>query len=59
MISDLLVGRGASVDEAALVARTAWGVLAYAIGVWRVTPGTPLHRHVTRGFALLSGLVNG
>ena len=35
IITDLLVGRGASADEAALVARTAWGVLAHAIGAWR------------------------
>ena len=57
VISDLLVRRGASADEAALVARTAWGILAHAIGAWRAAPGTPLQMHVDRGFALLSGLV--
>ena len=58
MISDLLVGRGASADGAALVARTAWGVLAHAIGTWRAAPGSRLERHVARDFTLLSGLVN-
>ncbi len=58
IITDLLVGRGASADEAALVARTAWGVLAHAIGAWRAAPGTPLQQHVNRGFTLLSGLVS-
>jgi hypothetical protein len=57
-ITDLLIGRGASADEAALVARTAWGVLAHAIGAWRAAPGTPLQQHVDRGFTLLSGLVS-
>ena len=57
-ITDLLVGRGASADEAALVARTAWGVLAHAIGAWRAAPGTPLQQHVDHGFTLLSGLVS-
>ena len=58
IITDLLIGRGASADEAALVARTAWGVLAHAIGAWRAAPGTPLQQHVDRGFTLLSGLVS-
>jgi len=58
IITELLVGRGASADEAALVARTAWGVLAHAIGAWRAAPGTPLQQHVDRDFTLLSGLVS-
>jgi AcrR family transcriptional regulator len=58
MITDLLVGRGAPAEEAALVARTAWGVLAHAIGAWRAAPGTPLQLHVDRGFTLLGGLVS-
>jgi hypothetical protein len=57
-ITDLLAGRGASADEAALAARTAWGVLAHAIGAWRAAPGTPLQQHVDHGFTLLSGLVS-
>jgi AcrR family transcriptional regulator len=57
VIAELLVGRGASADEATLVARTAWGVLAHAIGTWRATPGTTLQGHVDRGFTLLRGLV--
>jgi len=57
MITDLLASRGASADEAALVARTAWGVLAQAIEAWRAAPGTPLQRHVDRGFTLLNDLV--
>jgi AcrR family transcriptional regulator len=56
-ITDLLVGRGSSVDEATLVARTAWGVLAHAIRSWRAAPGTALQGHVDRGFTLLSGIV--
>jgi AcrR family transcriptional regulator len=59
VITDLLVGRGACTDEAALVAHIAWGVLARAIGAWRAAPGTPLQLHVDRGFTLLSGLVSG
>ncbi|MCU1528885.1 MAG: hypothetical protein JWP75_2648 [Frondihabitans sp.] len=58
LITELLVDRGASADEAALVARTAWGVLAHAIGAWRSDPGTPLQLHVDRGFLLLSGLIS-
>jgi AcrR family transcriptional regulator len=57
MITDLLVARGASADEAALVARTAWGVLAHSIEAWRAAPGTALQGHIDRGFALLGGLV--
>jgi AcrR family transcriptional regulator len=56
-IADRLVSRGASADEAALVARTAWGVLAQAMGDWRAAPGTPLQQHVDRSFTLLSSLV--
>ncbi|GAA4667825.1 TetR/AcrR family transcriptional regulator [Frondihabitans cladoniiphilus] len=59
LLVDLLVARGAASDEAALVARTAWGVLGHAIGSWRATPGTPLQQHVDRAFALLGGLVGG
>jgi AcrR family transcriptional regulator len=59
MITELLVDRGASPDEATLVARTAWGVLAHAIGSWRAAPGTSLQWHVDHGFTLLSGLVCG
>jgi hypothetical protein len=58
VITDLLIFRGASPDEAALVARTTWGVLAHAIGSWRAAPGTSLQLHVDRGFRLLSGLVS-
>lgn len=58
VITDLLIARGAPADEAALVARTAWGVFAHAIGAWRAAPGTPLQHHVDRGFRLLSGLVS-
>ena len=58
LITDLLVGRGAPADDAALVARTAWGVLAHAIAAWRGAPGTPLQQHVDRGFTLLGGLVS-
>ena len=57
MITSLLVGRGASADEADLVARTAWGVLAQAIGAWRAAPGTPLQQHVDH-FTLLSGFIS-
>ncbi|WP_286344920.1 TetR/AcrR family transcriptional regulator [Frondihabitans sucicola] len=59
LITELLVARGASPDDAALAARTAWGVLAHAIGAWRAAPGTPLQPHVDRGFARLGGLVVG
>jgi AcrR family transcriptional regulator len=58
MITDLLMGRGGSADEAALVARTAWGVLAHAVGAWRATPGTRLQVHVDHGFTVLVGLVS-
>jgi hypothetical protein len=58
MITNLLVGRGASADEAALVARTAWGVLAYAVGTWRAAPGSRLEPHVDRGFTMLGSLVS-
>jgi len=57
LITELLVNRGAPADDAALAARTAWGVLAYAVGVWRAQPGTMLQVHVARGFSLLTGLV--
>lgn len=58
LLADLLVGRGAPADEAALVAGTGWGVLAHAIRAWRSAPGTPLQVHVDRGFTLLGGLVS-
>ena len=58
MITELLVGRGASADEAALAARTGWGVLAYAVEAWRAAPGSRLHPHVDRGFTMLGALVN-
>jgi AcrR family transcriptional regulator len=58
LLTDLLVGRGASTDEAALVARTVWGVLAYAIEAWRAAPGTRLQPYVDHGFTVLSGVVN-
>jgi AcrR family transcriptional regulator len=58
MITNLLVGRSASADEADLVARTAWGVLAHAMGAWRATPGSRLQVHVDRGFTMLSSLVS-
>lgn len=57
LITDLLLTRSATSEEAALVARTAWGVLANAIRAWRAAPGTPLQSHVDRGFAMLRGLV--
>ncbi len=53
MTTDLLVTRGATADEVALVARTAWGVLTHAVGAWRAAPGTPLQSHVDRSFTLL------
>lgn len=59
LIRDLLLARGAAVDEAALVAYTAWGVLAQAIGAWRAAPGTGLRSHVDHGFVLLRDLVGG
>jgi len=58
LITDLLATRGASADEAALVARTTWGVLALAIRAWRTAPNTPLQSHVDRGFTLLGRLVS-
>ncbi len=58
VIADLLAGRGASADEAALVARTAWGVLGHAIEAWRASPGTSLQGHVDDGFTLLNGLIS-
>ena len=57
LVARLLVERGAGADEADLVALTEWGVLAHAIRTWRADPGSPLQRHVDRGFALLGGLV--
>ena len=57
LVARLLVERGAAADEADLVALTEWGVLAHAIRTWRADPGSPLQRHVDRGFALLGGLV--
>jgi AcrR family transcriptional regulator len=57
MITDLLIGRGTSADEAALVARTAWGVLGHAVGTWRANPGTRLQVHVDHGFTVLVGLI--
>ncbi|UFS60421.1 TetR/AcrR family transcriptional regulator [Subtercola endophyticus] len=57
LITDLLVDRGSSPDEAALVARTAWGVLTHAMGVWRAAPGTALQQHVDHDFSLLGGLI--
>ena len=57
MIADLLVARGAPADEADLIARTAWGVLSYAVGAWRAAPGTGLRHHVDHGFSLLGKLV--
>ncbi len=57
LITDLLSARGATQEEAALVARTAWGVLAHAIGTWRAASGTPLRTHVDRSFTTLGDLV--
>lgn len=57
LITGLLIDRGVPADEAALVSRTAWGVLGHAIGAWRAAPGTPLQLHVDRDFALLGTLV--
>ena len=54
IITDLLIDRGASAAEAALVARTAWNVLAYAVEAWRNAPGNQLQQHVDRGFAMLA-----
>ena len=59
LIADLLIARGAAPEEASLVARTCWGVLAHAIGAWRAAPGTPLRQHVDRAFDLLEGLLPG
>ena len=57
VITSALEERGTSAEEAALVSRTAWGVLALAIADWRVGPETPLQEHVHRGFRLLSSIV--
>lgn len=57
LIVDLLVARGADPAEADLAARTAWGVLAHAIGAWRREPGPSLQEQVDRGFALLGSIV--
>ncbi|WP_433617122.1 TetR/AcrR family transcriptional regulator [Dactylosporangium sp. CA-139114] len=59
LIADLLIARGVAPEEASLVARTCWGVLAHAIGSWRAAPGTPLQPHVDRAFDLLEGLLPG
>ncbi|MBM2623597.1 TetR/AcrR family transcriptional regulator [Actinoplanes sp. LDG1-06] len=59
LIADQLTARGAAPEEASLVARTGWGVLAHAIGSWRRAPGTRLQPHVDRAFDLLGGLVLG
>jgi hypothetical protein len=58
LITGLLTDRGASADEAALAARTAWGVLGYAVGAWRAAPGTRLQAYVDHGFAVLAGLIS-
>jgi hypothetical protein len=57
LITELLVERGASADEAGLVARVAWGVLSQAVADWRAEPSSRLQTHVDRSFALLSGLI--
>lgn len=57
VLIDLLIGRGASSDEAALVARTVWGVLTHAIQAWRAAPGSRLQSHIDRSFAVLVTLV--
>jgi AcrR family transcriptional regulator len=56
LLAELLTARGAADDEAAIVARTAWGVLAHAVGEWRQDPGSPLQPHVDRAFAVLAAL---
>ncbi len=58
MITDLFVERGACADEAALAARTGWGVLAHAVEAWRAAPGSRLQLHVDRGFTMLGDLVS-
>ncbi len=58
VIAGLLVDRGAATDAAAVTARTAWGVLTYAVEAWRNDPGSRLQSHVDHGFALLGTLVH-
>ena len=60
-ITDMLVARNASPDEAALVATTGWGVLANAIRAWREDRletrqrrMMTLQSHVDRSFAVLA-----
>ena len=58
VIVELLLARGVAPEEADLVARTAWGVLAHALHRWRASPGTSLQQHVHRGFVLLGVLIH-
>ena len=59
VITDLLIGRGAPADEASVVARVTWAVLAHAVQTWRTAPASRLQAHVDHGFTMLAELVSG
>jgi hypothetical protein len=57
LITDLLITRGASKDEAGLIAMTTWGILVHAVRAWRQDPRTSLGTRLNRAFVLIGSIV--